>query len=52
MFDDPFTDMDDERAARSCALIREFASRHQVIFLTCREEYLSALGGNIIYMDS
>ena len=52
VFDDPFTDMDDERAARSCALIREFASRHQVIFLTCREEYLGALGGNIIYMDS
>lgn len=48
VFDDPFTDMDTERTAQSCALIRKCAERHQVIFLTCKEEYLDLLGGNII----
>lgn len=48
VFDDPFTDMDAERAAQSCELIKECASRHQVIFLTCREDYLSMLNGNNI----
>ena len=52
VFDDPFTDMDTERTEQSCALLREFAGRHQVIFLTCREEYLPALGGNVIRMDT
>lgn len=48
VFDDPFTDMDAERAAQSCELIKECASRHQVIFLTCREDYLGILNGNNI----
>lgn len=48
VFDDPFTDMDAERAAQSCELIKECASRHQVIFLTCREDYLGMLNGNNI----
>lgn len=48
VFDDPFTDMDAERAAQSCELVRECAKRHQVIFLTCREEYLDMLKGNAI----
>jgi len=48
VFDDPFTDMDAERMAQSCELIKECAARHQVIFLTCREEYLSVLEGNHI----
>lgn len=48
VFDDPFTDMDAERTAQSCELIKECATRHQVIFLTCREDYLSFLGGNRI----
>lgn len=48
VLDDPFTDMDAARAAQSCALIRACAQRHQVIFLTCREEYGEALGGNLI----
>ena len=52
VFDDPFTDMDAERTEQACALLREFAARHQVIFLTCREEYLPALGGNVIRMDA
>ena len=48
VFDDPFTDMDADRAAQSCELIKECATRHQVIFLTCREDYLSVLEGNHI----
>ena len=48
VFDDPFTDMDAERTAQSCELIKECATRHQVIFLTCREDYLPALQGNQI----
>ncbi|MGN0687146.1 MAG: ATP-binding protein [Oscillospiraceae bacterium] len=46
IFDDPFNDMDADRAARSCELIRECAKRHQVIFLTCKEEYLEIFSGN------
>lgn len=48
VFDDPFTDMDAERTARSCEMIKECATRHQVIFLTCREEYIGMLDGNEI----
>ncbi len=48
VFDDPFTDMDTVRAERSCKLIKECAERHQVIFLSCREEYAKLLGGNLI----
>jgi len=42
--------MDEERAARSCELIQEYTGRHQVIFLTCREEYADSLGGNVIWL--
>ena len=49
VFDDPFTDMDAERTAQSCELIRECAKRHQVIFLTCKEDYLDVLAGNHIF---
>lgn len=48
VLDDPFNDMDSERVAQSCLLLKECAKRHQVIFLTCREEYLAALQGNEI----
>ncbi len=48
VFDDPFTDMDAERTAQSCELIKECAKRHQVIFLTCKEDYILQLGGNTI----
>lgn len=37
--DDPLANMDSERAARSWELITQFAQRHQVIYLTCREDY-------------
>lgn len=48
VLDDPLTDMDGDRVNQSCELIREFAKRHQVIFLTCREEYQDLLEGNLI----
>lgn len=48
VFDDPFTDMDTDRTAQSCELIKECAKQHQVIFLTCREDYLDVLCGNCI----
>ena len=48
VFDDPFTDMDDDRTKQSCALIKECAARHQVIFLTCKEECAEMLGSNVI----
>ena len=48
VFDDSFANMDAERVAQSCQLIKECAKRHQVIFLTCREEYLEMLNGNEI----
>lgn len=50
VFDDPFTDMDADRTKQSCELIRECAKRHQVIFLTCKEEYADMLPGNEIRM--
>ena len=45
---DPFNDMDKDSVAQSCLLLKECAKRHQVIFLTCHEEYLPALEGNLI----
>ena len=48
IFDDPMTDMDSDRVAASCKLLTQAAERHQVIFLTCREEYLSMLDGNLV----
>ena len=48
VLDDPLTDMDKTRAERSCEIIKECAKRHQVIFLTCRDEYSEMLGGKRI----
>ena len=48
VLDDPLNDMDADRVKQSCKLIRAAAQRHQVIFLTCREEYISQLGGNLV----
>ena len=48
VLDDPFTDMDAERTAQSCKLLKKCAKKHQVIFLTCREDYISMLNGNRI----
>lgn len=48
VLDDPLNDMDMERVEQSCKLIKDCAQRHQVIFLTCREEYIDILGGKLI----
>lgn len=48
VFDDPFANMDAERTAQSCELIKECAKQHQVLFLTCKEEYIDMLNGNLI----
>ncbi len=48
ILDDPLCNMDTDRTAQSCELIKECAKQHQVIFLTCREEYLEMLSGNKI----
>ncbi len=48
VFDDPLTDMDADRTAQACRLIKECATRHQVIFLTCKDEYPAQLGGHLI----
>ncbi|MBQ8261745.1 MAG: hypothetical protein IJZ00_05620 [Lachnospiraceae bacterium] len=48
ILDDPFANMDEERTAQSVALLKEFGARHQVIVLTCKEEYPKLLGGNIV----
>lgn len=48
VLDDPLANMDAERIAQACELIKECAKRHQVIFLTCKEDYINALNGNSI----
>lgn len=48
VFDDPFNDMDSDRTAQSCELIKECAKHHQVIFLTCKDEYKDKLDGNFV----
>ena len=48
MFDDPFTDMDAERRARACSLLKEFAENNQIIFVTCDRSYADTLQGNFI----
>ena len=48
VFDDPFTDMDEGRRDRACGLIKRFAEKNQVLFVSCSPEYESLLGGNVI----
>lgn len=49
VFDDPFTDMDAERRARACRLLKEFAENNQIIFVTCDRSYADTLQG--IFID-
>lgn len=48
ILDDPFTDMDTDRTKQSCELLKDIAKRHQVIFLTCKDEYTAMLNGSEI----
>lgn len=44
VFDDPLVNMDPERTERSCKLLKEFAKKNQVIFITCHPELISIFG--------
>ena len=48
VLDDPLTNMDADRTKKSIDLIKECAKKHQVILLTCKEDYISELEGNLI----
>ncbi len=48
VLDDPFANMDADRTERSCVLLKDAATRHQVLFLTCKEGYADLLGGTVI----
>ena len=48
VLDDPFANMDADRTAGSCELLEDCAMRHQVVFLTCKEEYTDMMSGNVI----
>lgn len=48
VLDDAFSDMDGRRTAQSIELVKECAKRHQVIFLTCKEDLARQLEGNLI----
>lgn len=39
ILDDPFVEIDADRRKRATDLLRQFATRHQVIFLTCHEDH-------------
>lgn len=52
IFDDPFTDMDNDRAIKACKLIQKFAENNQVIFITCNSKYKDYLDGNVIYFNA
>jgi uncharacterized protein YhaN len=43
IFDDPFTDMDPARTAQACKLLRRFAEKNQIIFVTCDDKYVGLL---------
>lgn len=51
VLDDPFTDMDAIRTEQACKLLKECALRHQVIFLTCKEECAAMLGGATVNFE-
>ncbi|SEQ85148.1 DNA repair exonuclease SbcCD ATPase subunit [Lachnospiraceae bacterium NE2001] len=51
VFDDPFTEMDEDRTKQACKLVQKFADNgNQVIFVTCDNKYKELLSGNTIEM--
>ena len=49
VFDDPFTEMDEERTKQACHLVQQFADKgNQVIFTTCDNKYRNLLKGTFI----
>ena len=52
VFDDAFTEMDPRRVQQSCELLRKFAEKNQVIFITCDDKYSDLMKpDNIIKMS-
>ena len=52
VFDDPFTDMDPTRVKHACELIKKFAEKNQVIFVTCDDKYKKLFPeGNVVKAD-
>ncbi|MFM1995678.1 MAG: hypothetical protein RLZZ111_65 [Planctomycetota bacterium] len=45
VLDDPFVELDADRRERAKAVVRRFAARHQVIFLTCHEPHAAGWDG-------
>ena len=43
VFDDSFVNMDQNRNQKACEVLKEFAKRNQVIFVTCHLEYVDLL---------
>ena len=43
IFDDPLANMDPGRTVKACELLKEFAKKNQVIFMTCDPKYLDLL---------
>ncbi len=52
IFDDPLVYSDAERIQQMFGGLREAASQHQVVVLTCREPIFSALGGTRLELSS
>jgi DNA repair exonuclease SbcCD ATPase subunit len=50
IFDDPFVTFDDARALRAMEVLRELASDHQVLYLTCSDRY-DALADAVVALD-
>jgi DNA repair exonuclease SbcCD ATPase subunit len=50
LFDDPFVTLDDARASRALALLREIAADFQVIYLTTSERYDGA-ADSVVVLD-
>jgi DNA repair protein SbcC/Rad50 len=50
VLDDSLVNLDPDRKARTIALIREQAQRHQLIFTTCQPETARQLGGHLIQL--
>ena len=52
VFDDPFTDMDEDRIHQACGLVQKFADAgNQVLFVTCDNKYKNLMQGNVIEMQ-
>jgi exonuclease SbcC len=50
VLDDCLVDLDPYRKEKAVEIIKEFAKRHQVIFVTCSPDTAQLLGGKIIEM--